>query len=627
MGFKAMTEDFLFVLLMAYCVLNKANCQFAGRRFNIATTNLRRPIHTAHDHLRGQGGLPSFLSGDFNTRAPVNFRGTHPNRSHFNISQFIRSHGVHLQNNGQSQRLQRGNIHSTLNEPHIVSLHRQNSFPNRIGYTTVSNRVRSNEQSRTFSPVAVQSRQTVQNARLQHRSRGIGTEARRNNPNKIDIQGIPPVREAAVSGRQISGNRHLPLLQSLSDGQVASYNIQTTQNAPGRTSWSSGSVSASGPHSVSKPLQAQVLHNLHRSVHQQTPTISGSSVLQTRLAGNRIQPHHQFQGEQNEAFQYRTSISRAPTSNQHVSWNNRPQFSGSPISSLTLPFEPLSLRYQGLKNSNKVKQNSRSSDIAMNLNERNPQRNVNAESHQTDSHVRGDSRQQTGIQFVGGTLQQTGTQYRDGSAQFRPQFNNIRRHPQNFDITMHRQGHLFPQRNVQTTARSLHEVLGISTKGLQDAVRSSIPEVTKTRNRNQNSNNAQVVRNQSRGHRTGTQNGSQSSRNTNEQSQAKANLIADISRTLSLADRLKLFGEELGDNWLTTDTKSNNANDRPVPPNSLSTATGRMDSDTADSEADDTEDRLATPYDSRGISFPGQSANVYIVSRNGYNDEDDDDDT
>lgn len=624
MVFKAMTEDILFIFITAYCVLNNAHCQFAGRRFNIATTNVRRPILTAHGHFGGQGGLPSFLSGGFSTHAPVNFRGSHPNRPRFNRSQFIRRHGVQAQNNGHLQRLPGGNSHSSLNEPHIVSLHRQNSFPNRIGYTSVSNTGRSNEQSRSFLPVDVHSIQNVQNARLQHQSRGIGTGTRHNILNKIGDQPIPPVREAAVSGRQISGHTRMPMLQSLSNGQVASYNIQTVQNVPGRTSWSSGSVSASGPHSVSRPLQAQ---SLHRSAHIPTPTISGISVFQTGLAENRLQPHHQFHGEQNEAFQYRTTVSRAPTSNQHVSWNNRPQFSGSAIPSLTLPFERLSLRYKGLKDSNKVKQNTRGSDTAKNLNERNPQRNFNAASQQTGLHVRGDPRQQTGIQFVGGTLQQTGTQYRDGSAQFRPDFTNIRRPAHNFDIARQRQGHIFPNRNVQNAGRSLHEVLGISTKGLQDAVRSS--EVTKTRNRNQNSNNAQVVRNQSRGQRTGTQNGSQSSRNTNEQSQAKANLIADISRTLSLADRLKLFGEELDDNWLTSDAQSNKTRDRhvPSPPSSQNSVAIRLDSDANDSDIDETEDRLAAPNVSRVIPFSGKSARVYIVARNDYNGDDDDDNT
>jgi hypothetical protein len=80
-----------------------------------------------------------------------------------------------------------------------------------------------------------------------------------------------------------------------------------------------------------------------------------------------------IRAERNEVFQYRTSVMRAPRAGASGSRNNDNQqrFTGYPSRSLSLPFEPLSLRYQGFRESKLAAQQRLESERIRNANMQN----------------------------------------------------------------------------------------------------------------------------------------------------------------------------------------------------------------------------------------------------------------
>ena len=135
------------------------------------------------------------------------------------------------------------------------------------------------------------------------------------------------------------------------------------------------------PYHTSTDIQMPARPVLSRIYPAVTPSTERTNQNLARRSRSGYSPR--IHAERNEVFQYRTSVRRTPQSRESGfrTSSDRERFTGYPAPSLSLPFEPLSLRYQGFRESKLAEQVRLQSEGNRSSNDRNTGQNAQSSPH------------------------------------------------------------------------------------------------------------------------------------------------------------------------------------------------------------------------------------------------------
>ncbi|XP_045189955.2 uncharacterized protein LOC123547150 [Mercenaria mercenaria] len=365
------SPDILLTVYITHLFLLTGHCQFTGRRYDVSRTRFREQIPGAYRPSQLWNGGQSFARDNYNSRPSVSgYRGNLNNHSRLRNRQNVRGRAPNAQTQYYDQRY---GLAGRNSQPSVSAI-RNNRLLDRTRYSTISNR-----DGRVYGQRPYVVPVTMTNERFQYSTRG-SVNSHANNPGSTR-QFSPYNREFAFNGRSSSRDGTIPLSQGRSSVYRPAYNSSVT-SSPEQSYQSSNGNQFSGRFDFPRRFQSAA-----DGIRNYSPmSTNGDNFSQYQLTASRLATRPRLQTERNEVFQYRTSVMRAPQSDISGSRNydDRQRFSGNPVQSLSLPFEPLSLRYQGFRNSKIAGQQGILSDRVTNVNTRNIGRSLDTGTPQTE---------------------------------------------------------------------------------------------------------------------------------------------------------------------------------------------------------------------------------------------------